>query len=176
MHGLIFAGLRGYVEGKRDPETAWEALGERAYVIHESHPDEVFLEALERTGRLLGMEPDELLRDFGVFTGRRFFPRLFPMMYSPHISSRSFLPVVDEQIHSIVRKAAPGSITPGLAVHVDDGDVVIAYSSVRKLCVFLSGLLEGTALYFGERATLAEQTCMRNGDPVCLIRMQLTPR
>lgn len=174
MHGLIFAALRGYVEAVRGPDVAREALGGEVYVIHELHSDEAFLDAVGRAHTLLEMEPDEFLRDFGVFTGRDFFPRLFPTVYEPYTSARWFLPVVDEQIHSIVRKAAPRAVTPGLAVHVDDGDVVVAYSSARKLCVYLHGLLEGTALHFGERAALEEQTCMLDGDPACLIRVQLS--
>jgi len=176
MHGLIFAAFRGYLEEARGPELAWEALGERAYVIHESHADEFFMESLERACALLDVEPDALLEDFGVFTGRKVFPRLFPMMYSPHISASSFLPVVDEQIHSIVRKAAPGALTPGLAVHREDGGVMVAYTSARKLCVYLRGLLQGTAAHFGETAKLEEETCMRRADPVCLFRVQLSQK
>jgi len=176
MHGLIFAALRGYLEEAGGTDVAWEALGERMYVIHESHPDELLMESLERACTLLDMEPDALLEDFGVFTGRKVFPRLFPMIYSPHVSASSFLPIVDEQIHSIVRKAVPSALTPGLAVHREDGGVMVAYTSGRMLCVYLRGLLAGTAGHFGETATLEEQTCMRRGDPVCLFRVQLSPR
>jgi hypothetical protein len=173
MHGLIFAALRGYVERARGPDVAWHVLGERVYVIHEVHSDDAFMDAIERGCALLEMEHDALLHDFGVFTGDEFFPRLFPMVYAPHVSAGGFLAVIDDQIHSIVRQASPRALTPGLAVHADNGSVMVAYSSARKLCIYLSGLLEGTAMHFGERATLEEQTCMRRGDPACLFRVDL---
>jgi predicted hydrocarbon binding protein len=82
---------------------------------------------------------------------------------------------VDQQIHSIVRKTAPGALTPGLGVHEDGDATVIAYTSSRRLCVYLGGLIEGTAGYFGEAARLEEQTCMLRGDSACLFRVLLTP-
>jgi Haem-NO-binding len=173
VHGLIFAGLRAYMDEVAGPDRAWEALGKRMYVIHESHPDGLFLDAVERGSRLTGMEPDDFLRQFGVFTGEAFFPRLFPMIYEPHVSARSFLPVVDAQIHGIVREAVPDSLPPGLAVHSDGDALILAYSSERGLCVYLAGLIEGTARHYGEEARLDEQTCMRQGDPACVFRVEL---
>jgi hypothetical protein len=173
VHGLIFAGLRAYLEETAGSDAAWEALGQRAYVIHESHPDGLFLEALESGAKLTGVDPDLFLHGFGVFTGEVFFPRLFPMIYDPHVSIRSFLPTVDAQIHTIVREAVPEAMPPGLAVHSDGDALVVAYSSERGLCIYLAALIEGTAHHYGEEATLGEQTCMRRGDPACVFRVEL---
>jgi hypothetical protein len=174
MHGLIFAALRGYLEETGGTEVAWSALGKRVYVLHESHPDELFDQACDRAGSLTGLEPDRLLQDFGFFTGNTFFPRLFPMMYATHGSARSFLPIVDAQIHTVARQTAPGALTPGLAVHEDGKSLVVAYSSQRQLCVYLRGLLHGTAAHYRETAMLEEETCMHRGDPVCLFRVELS--
>ena len=174
MHGLIFAALRGYLEEGGGPAVAWEAMGERTYALHRSHPDELLVEAIERACTLMERGPVDLIHDFGVFTGRDFFPKRFPMLYAPHTSVRSFLPVVDEQIHTIVRKTAPGALTPGLGVHQDGDALIIAYSSARKLCVYLGGLIEGTAGYFGETAAFVEPSCMLRGDSACLFRVELS--
>ncbi len=80
MHGVIFAALRGYLEETGGPAVAWEALGGRTYTLHQSHPDELLVQAVERGCTLMDIGPADLLRDFGAFTGREFFPKLFPML------------------------------------------------------------------------------------------------
>jgi predicted hydrocarbon binding protein len=52
--------------------------------------------------------------------------------------------------------------------------VTIAYSSPRRLCTLLRGLTEGTAQYYGERATIEEPTCMRRGDERCTFEVRFS--
>jgi hypothetical protein len=72
----------------------------------------------------------------------------------------------------------PNSRPPQLLVSErGEQGIAISYASPRRLCAFLSGLVEGTARHYGEQALIEERTCMERGDPICdfEVRFQRTP-
>ncbi len=90
--------------------------------------------------------------------------------------AREFLLTVETRIHELVRATIPNARPPQLTVsgHGDDG-VTIVYTSPRRLCVLLRGLVQGTARHYGEDAAIEEETCMRRGDDRCRLSVRLTP-
>ena len=44
---------------------------------------------------------------------------------------------------------------------------MISYTSQRRLCALLEGLVAGTAEHYGERLTIREVQCMHRGDLGC---------
>ncbi len=69
----------------------------------------------------------------------------------------------------------PNAAPPQLRIDgLGDEGVRIAYSSPRRLCVLLRGLVQGTAQHYREAATIEEWTCMHRGDPACTFEIKLS--
>jgi hypothetical protein len=134
------------------------------------------MELIRRSRETAGVDPDELLHSFGVFTAQRTFTRLYPAFFAISPNTRAFLLTVEARIHELVRATIPNATPPELHVsELGDDGVTISYTSPRRLCVLLRGLAEGTARHYGETATIEEATCMRRGDPACTFEIRLSP-
>ena len=109
------------------------------------------------------------------FAGETTFPRLYPAFYTVAGGARPFLLTVEALIHELVRATIPNATPPQLLVAPlrDDG-VQIHYSSPRKLCILLRGLVEGTARHYGEDVQIDESGCMLRGDPACVFEIRFT--
>jgi Haem-NO-binding len=65
----------------------------------------------------------------------------------------------------------PDGLTPPLfgyeALSGDPHGFVLTYESPRQVCSLLVGAIEGAAERYGERVSIVEQTCMKQGAPAC---------
>jgi predicted hydrocarbon binding protein len=176
MHGLIFVSLRDYLSAEHGAATEQEVMaGDPQYFVSEGYLDERFTRILERACRSTGMPPDELLREFGTFTAEKTFARLYPALFALSESARSFLLTVETRIHEVVRVAIPDALPPELDVSERGDDAVsIVYTSRRRLCPMLRGLVEGTARHFGEAVSIEEPRCMLRGDEQCRLEVRFT--
>jgi hypothetical protein len=76
--------------------------------------------------------------------------------------------IVEKPIHELVRVAMPNALPPKLAVsELAYQRVAIVYSSPRRMCALLRGLVDGTARHYGEKAEIEEQSCMHRGAEAC---------
>ena len=171
MHGLIFASYRDYLATEHGADVAHEVTAdEPQYSLSEAYPDEQFVALLERTGARTGLSLDELLFEFGVFTAETPFPRLYSVVYKHSPGARAFLLTVETPIHDVVRVAFPEARPPQLAVtDLGEDGLEIVYSSPRRLCVLLRGLVEGTGRAFDEKLDVEEPECMHHGAPACRV-------
>ena len=143
-------------------------LGDDVYADDAAYPDEEFVALLHHASDLLGTEPRDLERDFGVFAALATFSTLFPGYYADSRDTRTFLLGVEEQIHQVVRRTIPDARPPQLNVTPLGADgVVVAYTSARGLCALLEGLVIGVAHYYGEEFDLSHASCMHRGDAAC---------
>ena len=177
MHGVVFSSLRDYVTttyGREATQQVFSAGG--AYLLSEAYSDEEFMALVTRAVEATKREADDLVYDFGVFTAQTTFARLYPAFFAIAVSSREFLLTVETRIHELVRATIPNARPPQLHVSErgDDG-VSIVYSSPRRLCVLLRGLVEGTARHYRDTATIDEPTCMHRGDAACTFDVTLRP-
>jgi predicted hydrocarbon binding protein len=168
VHGLIFTGLRRFT-WTAFPDKAqgiWDGLP--AYVQDEAYPDEEFEDAVRRIADAAGRPREDLLRDFGRFTGFWTFRALRRDYYEGTRSTREFLLGVESRIHEEIRETTPGAAPPRLRVTpLGEDGVTIAYTSERGLCQLLEGLVAGVADYYGERFDIAQPLCMHRGDAAC---------
>jgi hypothetical protein len=119
------------------------------------------------------VDADTLTHDFGVFTAESTFARLYPALFAMSPTARAFLLTVEAQIHEVVRAAIPNAQPPKLSVAESDmGGVSIVYTSPRRLCSLLRGLVDGTARHYGETVLIDERTCMRRGDATCTFEVR----
>lgn len=169
MHGLIFMSFRDYLASVHGAALEEAVLaGEPVYLLSEAYPDDRFTTVVERACQMTGLERDALLRDFGAFTAERTFVRLYPALFDLSASARDFLLTVEKPIHELVRVAIPNARPPELTVfELDERRISIVYTSPRRLCTLLRGLVEGTARHYRENVRLEERTCMHRGDRTC---------
>jgi predicted hydrocarbon binding protein len=82
---------------------------------------------------------------------------------------------VEPVMHAAVRRRAPLAEPPRLSVErQSEREVLIVYSSPRKLCEFARGLIEGLAQFFDEDVRISETACMHEGAAAC--RLLVTKR
>ena len=170
MHGIVFAALRDFLATHLDQERADAVFGvEAPYLMTAAHPDADFLRLVERA-RLGADEPmPDFLRAFGVFTGERTFPRLYPAFYDVAGDGRTFLLTIEDRIHELIRATVPDATPPQLHVEAaGDHELRVEYDSPRRLCSFLHGLVEGTAAHYDETVDVAQESCVWRGDPICV--------
>jgi hypothetical protein len=168
MHGIIFASLHDYSRARLGPDITRDVFDGRSYPMSETHPDGDFIELLERAARARRMPVDDVLRDFGVFTAEQTFPRLYPAFFEIARDTRTFLLGVEDRIHELVRATIPDARPPSLAVHPNgEHGVEILYSSPRRLCRLLEGLVLGTGQHYDEQVTVTQTDCMLDGAAAC---------
>ena len=169
MHGLIFVSFRDYLAAEHGAAKEEKVMeNEPFYFVSEAYPDEQFTALVERTIEVLGVPREKLLHAFGVFTAEKTFARLYPSLFALFPTTRSFLLNVESSIHEVVRVAMPDALPPELDVsEAHDGAVSITYTSPRRLCTLLRGLVEGTARHYREKAHIEELACMDRGDDAC---------
>ena len=75
---------------------------------------------------------------------------------------------MEKPIHEVVRVAIPNALPPELEVsEMGENAISIVYTSPRRLCAMLRGLVEGTARHYGETVHIEERSCMHRGDEAC---------
>jgi hypothetical protein len=120
-----------------------------------------------------GLEHDALLYDFGVFAVKTTFAGLYPALFAVSPSARAFLLTVETPIHELVRNVMPKSLPPKLVLsELGEQGVSIGYTSPRRLCALLRGLIEGTAQHYSDTAEIKERSCMLQGDQSCTIEVR----
>lgn len=176
MHGVIFASFRDFALTRFGPDSAKEILaGRPVYVMSDAYDDREFNALVRHAAQVTGGEAKDLVHDFGTFAGATTFPRLYPAFFALAGGTRSFLLTVEERIHELVRATTPSARPPQLFVEpLGDDGVKIAYSSPRRLCGLLAGLLEGTASHYGETVSYEEATCMDRGDEACVFDVRVS--
>jgi hypothetical protein len=171
VHGLIFASFRDYLHTEHGAHVAQEVTAsEPQYTLSEAYPDEQFLALLGHACERTGLSADEILYEFGVFTAATTFARLYSVLFKLSPTARDFLLTVETPIHDTVRVAMPDAQPPKLAVtDLGEDGLEIVYTSPRRICQMLRGLVEGTGRIYEERLEVEEPECMHRGDPACRV-------
>lgn len=169
MHGLIFASFRDYLVSEHGEDAASDVLaGEPLYSLGEAYPDEQFLALLERALVRTSLSSDELLFEFGVFTAATTFARLYAVLFKASPTARDFLLTVETPIHDVIRVALPDARPPQLALtDLGENGLEIVYTSPRRICAMLRGLVEGTGRVYDETLEVEELECMHHGAAAC---------
>jgi hypothetical protein len=176
VHGLIFASFRDYLVTEHGAALANDVTaGEPRYTLSEAYPDEQFLALLERACSLTGLAQDDLLFEFGVFTAARTFARLYAVVFRASPTARDFLLTVETPIHEVIRETMPEARPPELAVtDLGEQGLEILYTSPRRICAMLRGLVEGTGRVYGETLEVEEPECMHDGAPACRVLIRFS--
>ena len=169
LHGLVLTNLRTFFEQRGLLGAGDGSTFDADTVYADEDFGALVLAAAERAG----VEETALLREFGRYLGTVAFPELMPGFYERNEDLRSCLLSVEQEIHTLVRRVLPGAAPPRLrASPLGTTGVVIAYTSERRLCPLLEGLVEGTAEKYETPITITQPQCMLRGEPACSVVVQ----
>lgn len=171
MKGVILVVFEDFARGLFGRER-WSKLREEAgvseplFVPMDDYPDEQFISLVKATSSAAEKSVDEIIYDFGLFVIPEFV-RMYEFFFKPHTSARELLLKMDE-VHAVSTQTIFGAKPPRFQCEkLSDGSLVVKYSSQRKMCSFLRGLIEGVARHYKERVKITERTCMKQGAPRC---------
>ncbi len=118
--------------GERVWDDVLEAAGsEGIYTAVGSYADEDLLSLVGTASEMLGVSPDDLVREFGRKAIPHFVER-YPQFFIPHADTRSFVLTLNQVIHPEVRKLFPGADVPTFEFSLpDERTVELAYVSKR---------------------------------------------
>lgn len=179
MKGVIFNLAEEVVVGAYGEDT-WDALLDAAgldgsYTSLGSYPDEHLFAIVGAASSLLGVPAHSVVRTIGEGAMPLLADR-YPVFFTPHTSTRSFLLTLNEIIHSEVRKLYPGADVPEF--QFDDSDperLLITYQSARKLCALAEGFIVGAARHYGQTASIDQPVCMHRGAEACVLACSFAP-
>jgi len=178
MHGLIFAELRKYVDSKLGG-AAWESLLAQAglagklYMPVSTYPDADAASLVAAASATTGLAADAILQDFGQFIAPDLL-RMYASLIRKEWKTLDILEHTEETIHRVVRTQNPGADPPELvSKRLSDTEVLITYSSARRMCGLAKGIVRGMAEERGESIVISEETCMLQGGSTCELRVRL---
>ena len=123
--------------------------------------------------RLTGEPLDAVLAGFGTAV----VPGLldtYGAFVDAHWGAADLLENVERVVHRAIRLQDPEVSPPYLpAERTGEDEVVIRYTSPRRLCAFGKGLVHGVARHYGRTATIHDEACMHRGDDACVLRVVL---
>ncbi len=178
MHGIIFAELKKYVDTKFGGDT-WNTLLKdsgmwpRAYLIVQEYPDQEAVALVSSASKMTGKPVPAILEDFGEFVAPALV-NMYSSLIKPEWKTLDLIGGTEEVIHRVVRMKNRGAKPPELKCRRPGPDeVVITYSSPRKMCAVAKGVAKGVAKYYKERVRVMETSCMLAGSPSCQISVKL---
>jgi hypothetical protein len=179
LHGIIFNELRKYANASFGEKT-WEALLSAAglegatYLASRSYPDEQVGAIVDAASDVSGVPKLQLLEQFGEFIA----PDLLSMFRSLIRAEWRTLDVLENTegtIHKVVRLQYADAAPPYLhAQRTATDEVLIVYTSPRRLCSVAKGIARGVAAHYRETIAISEDSCMLLGGNDCRIVIRLT--
>jgi hypothetical protein len=183
MHGLIFVTWEKYLDkrfGSVFLRKYRDAIGETialAPLADRVYDDVQLLKGVDVVSKLTHLSSDTLLCEYGHYflvnelTGHR----CAYLLNSAEGAWSLLLTMRDA--HAQMRRV-PDGLTPPIFKYenVTSTSFVLIYDNHRHLCPLLWGAIKGAADLYYEKASIVEQTCMRQGAPACRFKVAFVPR
>jgi predicted hydrocarbon binding protein len=176
MKGIVFNLLEDVVT-QHFNQDVWETLLEKAdasgaYTSLGNYTDEELVGLVTAASEALGKSQGEILRWFGQ-SAMPLMAERFPALFAAHRTSRDFVLSVNSIIHPEVRKLYTGASCPFFHFKAgENGSMLMAYHSERKLCMLAHGFIEGAADHYHDHVDVEHRECMHNGDQKCLVEIK----
>jgi heme-NO-binding protein len=178
MHGVIFSELKKYVTTRHGADT-WTTLlnqaglGQRSYLSTQQYPDEEVVKLVDTAAKMTGKPAATILRDFGEFLVPDLLA-VYKAFVKPDWKALDLLEHVEDTMHRAVRLQNPGAAPPKLVCkRVSPTEVVVTYSSPRKLCALGEGMIKGISDFYKQPLNIQQQSCMLRGGQSCTISAKL---
>jgi len=178
MKGVVFIILNEMVENQHGIDV-WETILDKVqpkcegiYIATQDYPDEEMVKYVQVVSKLLDVPTTDVTK----FFGRHLFDQLntrYSMFTSRCDDFFEFLDSIENVIHKEVRKLYQQACLPTLDCKlISDKELLMNYSSPRKLCFLSEGLIQGAAEYYNENITMEHECCMHDGADHCEIRIR----
>jgi len=178
MYGIIHTELKNYVVSKLG-EAGWASLVAeaglelKAYFPSETYPDEEIRAIVSTVALRTGASEQDILREFGIFLAPTLLSVYKPLV-KPEWRTLDLIEHTEQTIHKVVRRKDPGALPPELRVaRMSRSEVIITYTSRRRMCSVAKGIAAGVARHYGETVNITELECMHNGAGQCRISVTL---
>lgn len=171
MHGIIFGELKKLVDKELGGDSWREllkdaGLGAKVYMPVTEYPDDEAMALFNAIAKRTGMEQRSVLELFGEFIAPDLLS-LYRHMVKPDWRTLELLQNTEETIHRVVRLRNPGARPPELRTDREGEEVLITYSSARRMCGVAVGIVRGLAAHYGETIEIKELSCMLEGAGAC---------
>jgi predicted hydrocarbon binding protein len=175
MYGVIFHFLRNYVIDNHGGKDTWRALldatGHKIDKFNPitEYPDADVVALATTASEMLKLPLATVLEDFGAYTGKQLVT-FYKMYVKSGWKTFDVIENAGSSIHSAINHYNETRKPPRVeAKRTSDEELVIHYSSKRKLCPVVRGIVRGLGEHFGETFSVKETGCMNNGYPHCTI-------
>lgn len=178
MKGVIFTIVEQAIIAEHG-DAVWDSLlneagVDGAYTALGDYPDEELFRLVAAGSSALGVGERELIRWLGQASLLDLADR-YPQFFTPHTTALDFVLTINDVIHPEVRKLHRAADPPRFDFEVTpEGDLLVGYHSARQLCDLAEGMLGGAAVYYGERATIRHDSCLRDGDDACVLHCRFS--
>jgi predicted hydrocarbon binding protein len=178
MHGIIFSELKKYVDARFGGET-WNTLltesglGSKLYMSVREYPDQEAVALVTTASKKTGKPAAAILEDFGDFISDDLLA-MYPTLVKPSWKTLELLDNVEETIHTVVRARHPGAQPAQITcTRTGPNEVVVMYSSARRMCPVAKGIIAGLGRHFNQRLSTTETACMHRGAPACKLNVKV---
>lgn len=178
MHGKIFSEFQKFVETAPGGADTWLGLLRDSGISRDSYdsagdyPDDEAIVLIATAARKAGIDLRVLLEDFGTFIA----PALMGMnvvQLDPRWKTLDLIEHTENVIHTVVREQDPRARPPYLrTIRTSENEVIIVYTSPRRMCALAKGIASGIAQHYHERIIVEDRKCMHQGDPTCVLSVR----
>lgn len=173
MQGSIFTAFSDMVIDKMGMDE-WNELLEKTepesqgvYTSGEQYEDSELVNMVVALSEKTGIAPEKLIQAFGKYLFKSLYDNC-PADVSAISNLRDFLLSIHSVIHVEVQRLHPNAYLPVFEYEDGEGtDLIMYYSSKRKLCHASVGLIYGAAQKFNEKITVTHPECMHTGKDRC---------
>jgi len=179
MQGTLLYALGHYMQ-KTFGSPVWQQVLKEAgapgsgYLPTRDYPGSSPAALAEAATRVTGIPAAQVLDGFGRFAIPMLL-RMYGAALDPRWKTLDVLERTETLMHGTVRQRTPSAHPPRLGIRRPSADeVVIAYTSPRRLCALGVGLIHGIAQTRGEVVTVEHRRCLHRGDSCCELHVRVS--
>lgn len=172
MKGIVFTEFLDMVEAKYGYEivdqiiTNSELMSNGIYTSIGTYHHGEMVQLLSNLSLKTNESPDFLLQEFGKYIFDTFF-QSYPQFFEKAKNTFEFLSSIDNHIHVEVMKLYPDANLPRFESTVNDqGQMIMIYSSERKMSHLAMGLIEKTIVHYKEDLVVMKEDISKDGSKV----------
>ncbi len=178
MYGLIFMTWEKYLAerfGSSFLTTYRETIGEQVTdlpLANRLYEDAALLAGVGAANQLSHLPVDTLLREYGRYFILNGLTSHLCMYILSNVDSGRDLLLSMRDSHARLRRTLDALVPPLFEYRPSShpNEVILVYDSPRQLCSVLFGAIEGAAERYGETVQIEEQSCMKHGAQVCVLK------
>jgi len=177
MKGVVFNILEDMVTERAGLMT-WQKILDKTqlsggYTAVGTYSDAELFELVGAVVEELDLPAETVVSAFGTFMFGQ-LARRYPVFVESCDTLFSFLESIDSVIHLEVKKLMTETNLPSISCERrGTSELLLNYSSPRKLCLLAEGLIYGAAEHYNSPITIEHPVCMHTGADHCDLRVQL---